>query len=169
MTSRRTMAVWMGAVVALLAGCKDMQARACLDEVKLRFNDPDSVKLVQVLGARGWTEEESGGVYWVRYKATNKFGGVVSANIACSSKAGTDRAMVDIQEHIAFQRVYGTLLDAQIEARKRGQEKGVASADQEDLKGKARSIVYEETGDLPKIPPSEVAKPAACRGSGGGC
>lgn len=56
----------------------------CLNSQKLYFKDPDSLRFLANLGTRGvQTKAYSVGNFWVRYKATNSFGGYLQRNMLC--------------------------------------------------------------------------------------
>jgi hypothetical protein len=80
----------VGAVlVFLLVGCNLLQSKedACLQSARLEMKDPDSAKVIQNLGDRGqaWMGKEG---FWLRYSATNSYGGRVSSNMACEKVDG---------------------------------------------------------------------------------
>ena len=73
-----------------LAGCSLVQSKEeqCLQSSRLEFKDPDSVKVVQNLGDRGQEMLATIGGFWLRYSATNTYGGRISSNMACEKLEG---------------------------------------------------------------------------------
>lgn len=59
----------------------------CLESTKMSFKDPESVRVLKNLGNRGQTDMNNES-FWLRYSATNSYGGRISANIACTKAAG---------------------------------------------------------------------------------
>lgn len=111
----------IGAVIPWLVGCNLLQSKeeSCLQSSRLEFKDPDSLAVVQNLGARGQTDKTDENVFWLRYKAKNSYGAFVSGNMACVLDAGKWRrdtvTELFTRLHIE-QKFYREYLDAQITA-----------------------------------------------------
>lgn len=77
----------VAAACTVLAGCGASKEEQCLQSKRIKFNDPDSLQVVENLGARGQGNlSESPDFFWLRYKATNAYGAYVSGNMACARK-----------------------------------------------------------------------------------
>ena len=68
-----------------LIGCKLGQSPEdqCLHSSRLQFKDPDSGKVIANLGDRAHAQTKRDGGFWLRYSATNSYGGRVSSNMLC--------------------------------------------------------------------------------------
>ena len=73
-----------------LAGCNILQSKEeqCLQSGRLDMKDPDSLKVVQNLGDRGQASLQGVDGFWLRYSATNSYGGRLSSNMACEKLKG---------------------------------------------------------------------------------
>lgn len=79
------------ALLALaLVACNLLQSKEeqCLQSGRLSMKDPDSGKVVENLGGRGDAFTQSAGGFWLRYSATNSYGGRVAGNMACENSKG---------------------------------------------------------------------------------
>lgn len=72
-------------VASLLTGCNLGQSpeNQCLNSSRLQFKDPDSGKVIANLGDRSHAQTKLDGGFWLRYSATNSYGGRVSSNMLC--------------------------------------------------------------------------------------
>ena len=92
---------------------------SCLQSSRLEFKDPDSLAVVQNLGARGRTDKTDENVFWLRYKAKNSYGAFVSGNMACVLDAGKWRrdTVTELFTRLHIEnKLYGEHLDVQITA-----------------------------------------------------
>lgn len=59
------------------------QAKACLDTIRKKLKDPESGKVLAIIGTRGMTNLGKTSA-WIQYKATNDYGGYVTSSMLCS-------------------------------------------------------------------------------------
>ena len=102
--------------VALVAICVTSCSAAkspeeqCLLSDRLKFKDPDSLKVVANLGDRGIPSDGKGS-FWIRYSATNSYGARTSANMACQIGASGGWERSGYIEANAVATVYTKYLD----------------------------------------------------------
>ncbi len=73
-----------------LSGCDGIRSKEeqCLQSARLEFKDPDSLAVVENMGARGQPSGKDEHFFWLRYKAKNSYGAYISGNMACSLQGG---------------------------------------------------------------------------------
>lgn len=106
--------VGAGLVAANYTRLTQRAAYQCLDSQRLHFDDPESLTFIANLGDRGNPDKD---LFWVRYKAKNKFGAYVSENMACTRGGSQNEwRRSAVHELIAVEAEYHKLLQAAIDA-----------------------------------------------------
>lgn len=117
MTIRLLLACACACAVAT-TGCSLFESKEeqCLQSDRLAFKDPDSLKVVEILGNRGQRNLENDDSFWLRYSATNSYGARESANMVCTKKEGKWIRDTSI-ERDAERTAYTVLLTAALRTR----------------------------------------------------